>query len=47
MLSILSRTAYICSFISTYYLPHFPSKEVYVYICEYGVRIFGANRTKL
>ena len=30
-----------------YYLPHFPSKKVYVFICECGVRIFSANRTTL
>ncbi len=39
------RTAYICSFISTYYLPYFPSKKVYVFICECGARIYSANRS--
>ena len=30
-----------------YCLPYFPSKKVYVFIYECGVRIFSENRTTL
>ena len=45
----LSACVYItlCYYISMHYLPYFPSKKVYVFVCECCVRIFGANRTTL
>ena len=45
----LSACVYItlCYYISMYYLPYFPSKKVYIFICEWGVSAYGKNRITL
>ena len=41
---VLTRRLSVCVYIIT---PYFPSKKVYIFICEWGVSAYGKNRITL